>query len=189
MKSISSSLSWAALLVPAFVLSAPSLAEAESRMSTEFGVLGTSFGSTPQAGIRFASATASGLGTDISLALLPGAFDYGTIAAFLDLDASVALRVTPSFTITPRAGFSGLGVGGEDLPGVAVGGNLGLGTSLRLTRAASLELQGTWRRFAGLTDGVYSFSAGIGWNLSNTAASNRDSGYPGTGRFAKPKSN
>jgi len=84
---------------------------------------------------------------------------------------------------------SPLGVGGEDLPGVAVGGNLGLGTSLRLTRAASLELQGTWRRFAGLTDGVYSVSAGIGWNLSNTAASNRDSGYPGTGRFAKPKSN
>jgi hypothetical protein len=162
---------------------------ADSQFATNAGVLATEYGSVAEVGIRYSTGKPSELGLDLAFSTLPQAFQFGAVAAFMDLDATVAVPIGSVLALAPRAGFSGIALAGDGFGGALPGGNIGLGVVLRVGERTALRADVTRRQFLGAEDPFNSVTAGVAWNSRGEPPrtySERD--YPGTGRYARKPS-
>src|SRR5262249_21417074 len=119
-----------------------------------------------QVGFRVASVKPGVPSVDFAMAawLVPAA------VVTPDLDLALPFAVTPDVRIAPRAGVSGVLVGGGDLIFVAAGVNVGLGIVLTPRGPVSLRGDYTLRTFmspeADESELMHVLSAGISWGGS-----------------------
>ena len=184
----------------AYTVSVSNHAHAANGFGAEVGAVGAlnpSFGAQlagSQIGFRSTGTQPFVPAADVSFAVVPEALAFGAVVALLDVDLTVPVPIGSWLSLTPRIGVSAIGAGVADYGGgVLFGGNVGLGTVVRLSDRISCRADVTLRQMIVNADvstipQIVSVTTGLTWTMSGRGRS--DGGapdYPGTGRLEKKR--